>query len=124
MTVQFVEGHFVETYYPTIESTFNKTIAIGGGSSFNQAEYALEIVDTAGHDEYSLFSTKHAMGIHGYVLVYSITNRQSFELIQLLRDKILNYTGVDWVPIIIVGNKADLHSQRQISKEVRSRQLG
>jgi hypothetical protein len=40
--VQFVDGHFVESYYPTIENTFSKVIKYKG------QEYATEIIDTAG----------------------------------------------------------------------------
>ena len=42
LAVQFVDGHFVESYYPTIENTFSKTIKYKGH------EYATEIIDTAG----------------------------------------------------------------------------
>lgn len=35
-------------------------------------------------------SSKHFIGIHGYVLVYSIASRQSFETVQVIADKILN----------------------------------
>lgn len=42
MAVQFVDGHFVESYYPTIENTFSKTIRFKG------QDFATEIVDTAG----------------------------------------------------------------------------
>lgn len=42
LTVQFVEGHFIESYYPTIENTFRKTIKLKG------FEYECEILDTAG----------------------------------------------------------------------------
>jgi len=42
LTVQFVENHFVESYYPTIENTFSKTIKI------KNQEFATEIIDTAG----------------------------------------------------------------------------
>ena len=42
LTVQFVEGHFVDSYYPTIENTFSKAIKHRG------QDYATEIVDTAG----------------------------------------------------------------------------
>ena len=57
-------------------------------------------------------SSTHTVGIHGYVLVYSITSRQSFELAKLIRDKILNFTGAEAVPMVLVGNKTDLHMQR------------
>jgi hypothetical protein len=42
LTVQFVDGHFVESYYPTIENTFSKVVKYKG------QEYATEIIDTAG----------------------------------------------------------------------------
>ena len=42
LTVQYVDGHFVESYYPTIENTFVKNIKYKG------QEYATEIIDTAG----------------------------------------------------------------------------
>ncbi|KAI0592978.1 hypothetical protein F4775DRAFT_54254 [Biscogniauxia sp. FL1348] len=42
LAVQFVDGHFVESYYPTIENTFSKVIRCKG------QDYATEIVDTAG----------------------------------------------------------------------------
>lgn len=42
LTVRFVDGHFVESYYPTIENTFSRTIKYRG------QEFATEIIDTAG----------------------------------------------------------------------------
>lgn len=57
------------------------------------------------------------MGIHGYVLVYSVASKSSFEMVKIIRDKILDHTGTDWVPIVVVGNKSDLHIQRQVSVE-------
>ena len=117
LTVQFVDGHFVDSYYPTIENTFSKVI------KHRSQDFATEIVDTAGQvspplvqsqisrfpkrsvaaidlsnfwraafqDEYSILNSKHFMGIHGYMLVYSVASRQSFEMIRILRDKILNH---------------------------------
>jgi len=111
LTVQFVENHFVESYYPTIENTFSKLIRYKG------QEYQTEIIDTAGQDEYSILNSKHSIGIHGYVLVYSVTSRSSMEMCRIIRDKILNHTGTEWVPIVLIGNKSDLHMQRQITPE-------
>jgi len=111
LTIQFVENHFVDTYYPTIENTFTKNVKYKG------QDYTVEIIDTAGQDEYSILGSQHATGIHGYVLVYSVTSRSSFEIIKVIRDKILNFIGTEWVPLIIVGNKTDLHQQRQVSSE-------
>nr|ANM86721.1 putative Rheb small monomeric GTPase RhbA [Cladonia uncialis subsp. uncialis]AUW30985.1 putative Rheb small monomeric GTPase RhbA [Cladonia uncialis subsp. uncialis] len=112
LTVQFVEGHFVDSYYPTIENNFGKVIKHRG------QDFATEIVDTAGQDEYSILNSKHFIGIHGYMLVYSVASKQSFEMVRTLRDKILNHLGADWVPMVIVGNKSDLRSdQRQVPIE-------
>jgi len=112
LTVQFVEGHFVETYYPTIENTFSKIVRFKG------QDYNTEIIDTAGQDEYSILQSKHFIGIHGYMLVYSVGSKQSFDMVKVIRDKILDHLGADSVPMVIVGNKCDLRpEQRQVSKE-------
>ncbi|KAK4082124.1 uncharacterized protein Triagg1_1936 [Trichoderma aggressivum f. europaeum] len=125
LAVQFVDGHFVDSYYPTIENTFSKTIQYKG------QDYVTEIVDTAGQrkavetltpgakqDEYSILNSKHFIGIHGYMLVYSVSSLPSFEMVQVVREKILNHLGTESVPIVIVGNKSDLRpEQRQVSPE-------
>ncbi|KAK9352599.1 small GTPase superfamily [Lipomyces doorenjongii] len=108
MTVQFVEEHFVESYYPTIENQFSKIIRYKG------QDYATEILDTAGQDEFSIMNQKHSIGVHGYVLVYSITSSSSFDMIRVIRDKILNNTGTESIPMVVVGNKSDLGAQRKV----------
>jgi Ras family protein len=129
LIVRYVEDAFVDSYYPTIENIFNKCVKYKG------VEYDCDVIDTAGQvrplslhpafslidaaalhaalqDEYSILNSKHAIGIHGYVLVYSIASRNSFEMVQTVYDKILNYTGTEHVPCVIVGQKSDLHVQR------------
>lgn len=108
VTIQFAEDRFVENYNPTIESTFQKTIV------YNNTRYETDIVDTAGQDEYTIFQPQYALGVDGYVLVYSITNRQSFDVIRVINDKILSSTGNEHVPRILVGNKCDLMGQRSV----------
>jgi len=106
LIVRFVEDAFVDSYYPTIENVFEKTIKYKG------EEFVCDIIDTAGQDEYSILNSKHAIGIHGFVLVYSIASRTTFEMIQTVHDKILNYTGTATIPCVLVGQKSDLHAQR------------
>ncbi|KAJ4188132.1 GTP-binding protein [Fusarium falciforme] len=102
LAVRFVDGHFVDSYYPTIENTFSKMIKYKG------QDFSTEIVDTAGQDEYSILNSKHFIGIHGYMLVYSVSSLPSFEMVQ----------GTESVPIVIVGNKSDLRpEQRQVTPE-------
>jgi len=111
ITIQYVENHFVDSYNPTIENTFQKNIRYKGN------DYVAEIIDTAGQDEYSIFQKHYALGIHGYILVYSVTSRKSFEMIKILNDKILNALGTPKVPRVIVGNKTDLILERKVTKE-------
>ncbi|KAL7008818.1 GTP-binding protein [Cystobasidiomycetes sp. EMM_F5] len=136
LTLQFCDNHFVESYYPTIEESFTKEF------TYKNKQYVLEIQDTAGHDEFSLLNAKYAVGWHGernppsrqwygsadmadveyhtrsgYILVYSIASKASFEMIPIIREKILSYSGVDKVPMCIVGNKSDLNVQRVVKTE-------
>lgn len=110
MIVRFVEEHFVESYYPTIENQFSKMIKIRG------QEYNVEILDTAGQDEFSIINQKHLIGVDGFLLCYSVTNRSTLDMVQIIYDKILNFSGADSVPAVIVGNKSDLELQRQVSE--------
>lgn len=80
-------------------------------------EYSVEIMDTAGQDEYSILSSHHASSMNGYVLVYSISSRSSFDMVKIIRDKILDFTGLENVPCVLVGNKSDLNIQRQVTQE-------
>lgn len=109
LTIQFIEQRFVDSYEPTIENTFTKTFKVKG------QEFFLKLVDTAGQDEYSIFPQSHTMDIHGYVLVYSVTSSKSFEVIKIIYEKLLDMTGKVDVPIVLVGNKVDLHMERVIS---------
>ncbi|TEB30225.1 hypothetical protein FA13DRAFT_577515 [Coprinellus micaceus] len=106
---QFVENHFVDAYYPTIDNSVSKKVRHAG------VEWDLEVFDTAGQDEFSIFNAKHAIGIHGYVLVYSIAAQGSFDMIQIIYDKIVDFCGLKDIPCIIVGSKLDLEERRQIS---------
>jgi GTPase SAR1 family protein len=56
--VQFVEGHFVESYYPTIENTFSRVIKVKG------QEFATEIVDTAGQVCHMSTPSRTALRFH------------------------------------------------------------
>ncbi|XP_020558707.1 GTP-binding protein Rheb isoform X3 [Oryzias latipes] len=94
----------------------------------NGQDFNLQLVDTAGQDEYSIFPQSHSMDIHGYVLVYSVTSMKrfvpvaylslfSFEVVQVLHDKLLDMVGKIQVPTVLVGNKKDLHMERVIKPE-------
>ncbi|CAO1377677.1 unnamed protein product [Diamesa hyperborea] len=109
LSIQFVENQFVDSYDPTIENTFTKVTRV------NSTDYEVKLVDTAGQDEYSIFSAQYSMDFHGYVLVYSITSEKSFEVIKIIYEKLLDMMGKSFVPVVIVGNKTDLHQERAVT---------
>lgn len=80
-------------------------------------DYLVEILDTAGQDEFSIMSQKHLVGIHGYIFAYSVASHASFDSLDIIRDKILNSLGGDHIPGVMVGNKTDLHIQRQVTEQ-------
>ncbi len=45
-------------------------------------------------DEYSILNSKHFIGIHGYMLVYSVSFLPTFEMVQVIREKILNHLSL------------------------------
>ncbi|KAJ1913718.1 GTP-binding protein [Tieghemiomyces parasiticus] len=108
---QFVNEFYADAYYPTIENTYRKNIRYKG------QDFECEILDTAGQDEFTPVNAKYAVGVQGYILVYSIASRSSFEMTKIVRDKILSFTGSGYVPVVLVGNKSDLHSQREVTAE-------
>lgn len=107
LVVQYVDSYFVESYYPTIQNQFNKQI------KFRNQTYEVEILDTAGQDEFTIIQDSTI--VHGYILVFAINSRSSFDLLPVIRDKILDSTGNDDIPMILVGNKLDL--ERKVSAD-------
>lgn len=50
----------------------------------------------------------------GFLLVYSITSRQSFEEITTFQQQILRVKDKDYCPMVLVGNKCDLEGEREV----------
>jgi GTPase KRas protein len=57
----------------------------------------------------------------GFLLVYSITSRASFEEVMAYQKTILRVKDKDLFPMILVGNKCDLGHERQVSIKGLSR---
>jgi small GTP-binding protein len=111
LTVRFIQGNFVERYDPTIEDSYRKQVEIDGVAC------VLDIMDTAGQEEYSALRDQYMKTGEGFVLVYSITSRQSFEFTTKLRTNILRMKMEDTsFPVVLAGNKKDLAAERQVSE--------
>ena len=111
LTIQLIQNHFVDEYDPTIEDSYRKQVTI------DEEVCLLDILDTAGQEEYSAMRDQYMRSGQGFLCVYSITNRGSFEEISSFREQILRVKDADRVPMVIVGNKADLEAERQVSQQ-------
>eukprot|EP00038_Savillea_parva_P025451 m.47746 g.47746 ORF g.47746 m.47746 type:complete len:191 (+) comp6924_c0_seq1:55-627(+) len=111
LTVQFVQGIFVEKYDPTIEDSYRKQVEVDG------QQCMLEILDTAGTEQFTAMRDLYMKNGQGFVLVYSITAQGTFGDLQELRDQILRVKDNDDVPLVLVGNKCDLEEERVVGRE-------
>ena len=105
---------FTESFKPTIGADFsNKEITINGRI------VTLQIWDTAGQERYQSLGTSFYRGADCCLLVYDITNPQSFENLSKWKDIFLQkglMTMPDTFPFIVVGNKVDIEAEnRQVS---------
>lgn len=123
----------METYDPTIEDSYRKQVVIDNQSCM------LEVLDTAGQEEYTALRDQWIRDGEGFVLVYSITSRSSFKRIQKFYNQIQrvkdssnagsptsiaylsmaatqsNYSGP--APVMLVGNKSDRITEREVSTQ-------
>ncbi|XP_060576222.1 ras-related protein Rap-1 isoform X1 [Ruditapes philippinarum] len=111
LTVQFVQGIFVEKYDPTIEDSYRKQVEVDG------QQCMLEILDTAGTEQFTAMRDLYMKNGQGFLLVYSITAQSTFNDLQDLREQILRVKDTDEVPMILVGNKCDLEDERVVGKD-------
>ncbi|XP_016086446.1 ras-related protein Rap-2a-like [Sinocyclocheilus grahami] len=109
LTVQFVTGTFIEKYDPTIEDFYRKEIEVDSSPS------VLEILDTAGTEQFASMRDLYIKNGQGFILVYSLVNQQSFQDIKPMRDQIIRVKRYEKVPVILVGNKVDLEGEREVS---------
>mmetsp|Transcript_14401 Transcript_14401/g.20206 ORF Transcript_14401/g.20206 Transcript_14401/m.20206 type:complete len:200 (+) Transcript_14401:222-821(+) len=111
VTIQFTQNHFVREYDPTIENSYRKQITL------DEESYMLDILDTAGQEEYSVMRDQYINSGQGFMLVYSVTARRSFETIGEMKDKILQVKEADSFPTVLIGNKCDLEKERKVTTE-------
>jgi GTPase SAR1 family protein len=135
LTIQLIQSHFVDEYDPTIEGLFDPnppgipSFHLTCARAYRRADSyrkqcviddevaLLDVLDTAGQEEYSAMREQYMRTGEGFLLVYSITSRQSFEEILTFEQQILRVKDKDYFPMIVVGNKADLEGEREVSTE-------
>ncbi|TNN20322.1 GTP-binding protein isoform 2 [Schistosoma japonicum] len=112
LVLRFVRGTFRETYIPTIEDTYRQVI------SCNRQVCTLQITDTTGSHQFPAMQRLSITKAHAFILVYSITNKASFEELQPLYTELtlIKMDELSKVPIMLVGNKIDENDNREVSQ--------
>ncbi|KAF7881686.1 uncharacterized protein EAF02_006374 [Botrytis sinoallii] len=111
LTAQFVQNIWIESYDPTIEDSYRKVIEVDG------RQCMLEILDTAGTEQFTAMRELYMKTGQGFLLVFSITSQSSLNELSELRETIIRIKDDENVPIVIVGNKSDLEQDRVVSRQ-------
>eukprot|EP01126_Amoeba_proteus_P050255 TRINITY_DN5923_c0_g1_i5.p1 TRINITY_DN5923_c0_g1~~TRINITY_DN5923_c0_g1_i5.p1 ORF type:complete len:112 (-),score=14.39 TRINITY_DN5923_c0_g1_i5:742-1077(-) len=78
----------------------------------------MDILDTAGQEEYRVLQDQYIHRGEGFIILYSITSKASFELVTKFQQKIYMVKDEDqYYPMVIVGNKCDLNDSREVSTQ-------
>eukprot|EP01120_Amphizonella_sp_Union-15-10_P006994 TRINITY_DN2318_c0_g1_i1.p1 TRINITY_DN2318_c0_g1~~TRINITY_DN2318_c0_g1_i1.p1 ORF type:complete len:193 (-),score=37.90 TRINITY_DN2318_c0_g1_i1:115-693(-) len=112
ITIQFIQQHFIDEYDPTIEDSYRKQVLIDKDIAM------LDILDTAGQEEYSAMREQYMRDGEGFLMVYAIISRESFDELESFAEQICRVRDVETlnnVPIVVVGNKCDLEDLRAVT---------
>ena len=83
---------------------------------FDEEKVKFNFIDTAGQEKFRAISVNYLKGTSGVILVYDITNKETFDLIQGWIEDINENNKAD-VGKVLLGNKLDLEDNRQVPKE-------
>ncbi|RMZ78621.1 hypothetical protein DV738_g3831, partial [Chaetothyriales sp. CBS 135597] len=123
LTAQFVQNVWIESYDPTIEDSYRKQINVDGellvetdGFHSTGQQIILEILDTAGTEQFTAMRELYMKQGQGFMLVFSICNMNSFYELADLREQIIRIKNDEDVPLVMVGNKLDMEEDRVVPR--------
>ena len=108
---RYANGVFKEEYISTVGVDY-----VSKQEIINDQNINVKLWDTAGQERFKALTPSYLRGAEGIVLVYDVTNAETFESLKFWIDSLKSSLGEDSLPTIIDGNKVDL-DDRDISKE-------
>jgi len=108
LLLRFVDDSFTDSYISTIGVDFKiKTIQL------NSSVIKLQIWDTAGQERFRTVTSSYYRGAHGIIIVYDVTNLESFENVKMWLNEIERYAN-EGTKKLIIGNKCDLIDSKAV----------
>jgi len=111
LLLRFADDTYTESHISTIGVDFKiRTIQLEGKT------IKLQIWDTAGQERFRTITSSYYRGAHGIIVVYDTTDSETFEHVKTWLHEIDRYASEN-VNKLLVGNKSDLTSKRQVDTE-------
>lgn len=111
LLLRFADDTYTESHISTIGVDFKiRTIELDGKT------IKLQIWDTAGQERFRTITSSYYRGAHGIIVVYDVTDSETFEHVKTWLHEIDRYASEN-VNKLLVGNKSDLTSKRQVETE-------
>lgn len=108
LLLRFADDTYTESYISTIGVDFKiRTIELDGKT------IKLQIWDTAGQERFRTITSSYYRGAHGIIVVYDITDQESFNNVKQWLQEIDRY-ACENVNKLLVGNKCDLTAKRAV----------
>jgi len=112
LLMRFAEDSYTESYLSTIGVDFKiRTIDVDGKT------IKLQIWDTAGQERFRTITAAYYRGAHGIVVVYDVTDSESFENVKMWLKEIERYAA-DYVEKLLIGNKSDLVGKKVVEYSI------
>lgn len=110
LLLRFTDDTWSSQHISTIGVDFKiRTVEIEGKT------IKLQIWDTAGQERFRTITSSYYRGAHGIILVYDITDEESFRDVAHWQQEILRYGSGSPIEILLVGNKCDLGTSRHVT---------
>lgn len=111
LLLRFADDTYTDNYISTIGVDFKiRTIDLNGKT------VKLQIWDTAGQERFRTITSSYYRGAHGIIIVYDVTDRESFNNVKNWMTEIEKY-AMENVNKLLVGNKCDLTSKKVVAEE-------
>merc|ERR1719195_1229363 len=109
LLLRFADDTYTDNYNTTIGVNFKIRTLEQEGKTIK-----LQIWDTAGQERFRTITSSYYRGVHGIIVVYDVTDKESFNNVKHWVQEIEKYAA-DGVNKFLVGNKSDLSSKKVVS---------